>query len=213
MAVIVLLSLPLGWLGAVLERTRQQKKILERFEKNGPAVAWRSGYVVRLDVEPFSAEVLSVEDLRHVKELTGLEHLNLWYTCVTDDVLRDIGELEGLNSLHIAHTEITDARLLHLKGMTKLEELCLSGTQITDVGVSHLKGLTNLTRLYLADTQITDDGLSHLSGLADLEYLVLTGTHVTEEGIEELEKALPNCEIKHTIWIVDPTLDNPQDQP
>jgi len=38
MAVVVVLSLPLGWLGTVLERTRQQKKLLERFEKYQPRV-------------------------------------------------------------------------------------------------------------------------------------------------------------------------------
>jgi len=34
-----------------------------------------------------------------------------------------------------------------------------------------------------------------LSGLTDLEVLTLDGTQVSEESIEQLQQALPNCEI------------------
>ena len=34
-----------------------------------------------------------------------------------------------------------------------------------------------------------------LKGLTKLKYLNLTGTKITPEGVEELQKALPSCQI------------------
>jgi len=47
------------------------------------------------------------------------------------------------------------------------------GTEVTDAHVVHLKGLTSLQSLYLGNTQVTD------------------------AGVNELQKALPNCQIVH----------------
>ena len=72
----------------------------------------------------------------------------------------------------------------------------LSGTKVTDAGLVHLKGLTNLRWLDLGDTNVTDAGLVHLKGLTKLERLDLWSTKVSATGFKELQKALPNCQIR-----------------
>ena len=168
MAVMVLMSLPLGWLGMFAERVRQQKEILGNLEEYPGCVEWRFGHVVRL-------------------EISGTE--------VTDAGLENIKGLTRLETLEVSCSQITDAGLEHLKGLAELEWLCLADTQVTDVGLRHLKGLTRLETLLLYDTQVTDAGLEHLKGLKKLKMLMLGGTHVTEDGVEHLQQALPNCHI------------------
>ncbi len=48
---------------------------------------------------------------------------------------------------------------------------------------------------FVAWTQVTDAGLVHLKGLTSLETLWLIGTQVTDAGVQDLQKALPNCQI------------------
>ena len=76
--------------------------------------------------------------------------------------------------------------------------LDLSGPETTDeVLAEKLKGITKLERLWLEDAQITDAGLVHLKGLTKLERLHLYDTKVTDAGVQDLQKALPDCEISH----------------
>ena len=71
----------------------------------------------------------------------------------------------------------------------------LPGTdKITDV--SALAGLTELRELHLFNNNLTD--VSALAGLKRLERLNLEGNpNLTKAEIEKLQKALPNCSIKH----------------
>mgnify|MGYP002021178816 CR=1 FL=1 len=74
--------------------------------------------------------------------------------------------------------------------------LDLSGPETTDEVVAEkLKGLTKLEKLFLDSTKITDAGLVHLKGLTNLKGLDLYKTKVTDAGVQELQKALPTCEI------------------
>lgn len=124
----------------MLERTRQQKRVLEHFEKNGPAVTWRHGYVVKLELHP---------RLRTVP-------------VVTDTELRYLRGLRGLEELSLSGTGITDAGVSHLKGLTNLTRLYLFDTGITDAGLPHLRGLTNLEYLGLTGTHVTSEGMEEL---------------------------------------------------
>jgi len=109
---IVLLSLPLGWIGIVAERTRQQKKVLEHFEEYTTAVRWRHGHVVTVGLE--GTHVTDVE-LGHLKGLTHLTVLDFY------------------------DTQVTNAGVVHLKRLTKLKWLGLFGTQVTEEGIKELE--------------------------------------------------------------------------
>ena len=74
--------------------------------------------------------------------------------------------------------------------MRGLEGLSLGGTQVSDV--TPLAGLTSLQWLVLNGT-VTD--VTPLARLTSLEVLILNGTQVSEAAVEQLQKALPQCEI------------------
>lgn len=83
--------------------------------------------------------------------------------------------------------------------LEKVTRLPFSRTNITDVDLKELAKLKNLTRLYLNRTQITDKGLKELAKLENLTHLNLKSTNITDAGLAELKKALPKCQIKHSL--------------
>jgi len=104
---------------------------------------------------------------------------------------------EILLAAGVTATAFSDADLEKLAGFTSVGYLRLDATKITDAGLAHLKGLTNLRELFVGNPQITDEGLVHLKTLKGLTVLDLHGADmVTDVGIADLEKALPNLEVK-----------------
>ena len=85
----------------------------------------------------------------------------------------------------------------------------LEGLGDEDAAIIRLNALTNVEGLDVSDTQVTDNGLKHFRGLQNLGILMLHDTHVTAQGINELQEALPNCEIHWTPPTPKTTLDQP----
>ena len=94
------------------EWKRQQETIIAKLESFRPRVSYRGNNVWSLR---FSGD-LTDDGLRHVKELAGLELLDLQN-----------------------QTHVSDAGLEHLKGLVGLLSLDLSGTHVTDEGVKKLQ--------------------------------------------------------------------------
>jgi formylglycine-generating enzyme required for sulfatase activity len=105
---------------------------------------------------------------------------------VMDDDLKRLKGLTKLTHLNLVSTQVGDTGLEHLKGLTNLSELVLDYAKITGTGLKHLTGLVNLRILRLNQTQVTDEGIVHLSGLANLMTLTLSSAHVTDTGLEHL---------------------------
>lgn len=101
--------------------------------------------------------------------LPGLTHLELQFSDVTDEDLATIRQLHALLVLDLSGTQVSD--LMPLAELEKLEWLDLSYTQVTDL--APLAGLPKLQMLYLG----TLDG------------------RITDQQVEDLQQALPNCEI------------------
>jgi len=78
-----------------------------------------------------------------------------------------------------------------LENMDKLQELCLTETHVTDL--TPLARLKNLRVLALDGTQVSD--CSQLFDLTNLEYLDISFTQIDVQSIEDLQRALPGCEI------------------
>jgi Leucine-rich repeat (LRR) protein len=91
--------------------------------------------------------------------------------------------------------QATDATLERLGTVPQIGSLTVSGGQITDTSLRHLSNLTGLQRLVLHTKHVTDAGLPHLMGMTKLRKLDLKSPKVTDAGVNELQKALPNCEI------------------
>jgi hypothetical protein len=128
------------------------------------------------------------EDLTHLKELTGLQDLNLRNNKkVTDMGVEALTALKGLRSLNIGGTAVTDAGVQRLKELPALQKLELrDDTKVTDAGVESLKDMTGLQSLDLGGTQLTNAGLPYLKNLKSLQFLDLWQTKITDAGMQNL---------------------------
>jgi Leucine-rich repeat (LRR) protein len=101
-------------------------------------------------------------------------------------------DLEQVEGFVVIFNQITDVS--PLARLTNLKLLVLTSNKITDV--TALGGLTQLRTLNLAGNQIKD--VSPLAGLEQLKHLDLRKNPTLKKSeIEKLQKALPNCIIKH----------------
>jgi len=216
---VLVLSLPLGWIGWELEKTRREHVVVDRIEELGGVVEYhesksppwiarrfRRTQEVRLTVFPpaflqndQSPFVSRVNDntLDLLKALKTTEELIIVGANITDCGMEHVAELTSLDSLVLVGTKITDKGLIHIAPLTRITKLTLSHSQTTDAGLVHLAAITSLEELHLDNTDVTDAGLMHLRELANLERLGLYGSRVTHQGVEKLRQALPNCEISY----------------
>lgn len=133
--------------------------------------------------------------MAHLAGLTTLQTLVLNHTRVTDQGLAELKELAGLRELALDKTSITDAGLEHLEGHTNLQHLSLKDTGVGDAGLVHLKGLTRLESLDLDESEVTDSGLEHLKRLSLLQLLLVRRTTVTDSGVARLHRTSPRLAI------------------
>src|SRR5208283_2808392 len=80
-------------------------------------------------------------------------------TLDADADLAGLKQLQGLEELNLGGTAVTDAGLAYLKGLARLEGLSLAATRLTGAGLAQLKQLQRLQRLNLGGTAVTDAGL------------------------------------------------------
>ena len=172
---IVVLSLPLGWLGWKIREARQQHADVAAIEKRDVEVE----YDYEIAKRGFLAPRPPLPGPAWLRALLG------------DDFFRNVGGVY----LADAHPAFTDADLKSLTRFTHLKELYLDHTRITDAGVEHPKGLSSLEVLDLGNTQVTDVGIAQLKELTRLNRLSLANTRVTAAGVANLQKALPHCRI------------------
>jgi hypothetical protein len=66
---------------------------------------------------------------------------------------------------------------------------------VDDDALTVLYGFRQLRSLDLRDTQVSDRAVRYISALRHLEALDIRGTQITDSGLQELQRALPRCEI------------------
>jgi hypothetical protein len=176
--VVMVLAVPLGWVGWKLEQGRKQRAAFAWVLEMGGIMledevekSWWMGFVddewSGVRVRAVHLRNRQVSDLSPLAELKNLEHLGLGNTQVRD--LSPLAELKNLGGLVLDDTQVSD--------------------------ISPLARLKNLRRLHLDNTQVSD--LSSLAALKNLEQLHLNNTPVSDEQVQNLRQALPNCEITH----------------
>ncbi|MHB8644620.1 MAG: leucine-rich repeat domain-containing protein [Thermomicrobiales bacterium] len=158
------------------------------------------------------------DDLRHLRHLTSLRYLTIYFSTIEDAALPHLAALTWLEGLDLMGLpELGDSALAILTNLTQLEMLSLTDLPITGLGLAHFinvqflglsktrigdTGLTEiaclarLERLDLSRTAVTDTGLTHLTGLTQLKELDLRGTAVTLTGKARLQHVLPDCRIQ-----------------
>lgn len=152
-----------------------------------------------------------ISDLSPLAELMNLRSLDISYTQVSD--LSPLSELKNIESLDVSNTNVKNVMLLAELG--SLHYLDVSNTQVSDltpltklkhlhwlnVAISNVTDLTPLAKLKkleildISNTQVLD--LTPLTKLKNLEEIDISNTQVTDEQIQQLQKALPDCRIKH----------------
>ncbi len=135
--------------------------------------------------------VSPLTDVKSLEKLTQLTYLDLSNNQLTD--VKGLKKLTQLTRLRLQDNQLTDVR--GLKKLTRLEGLLLDSNKLTDV--TALEKLTNLKRLQLSNNQLTDvKGLEKLTQLTYLSFY--WNPKLTKAQIDQLQKALPKCEIIHS---------------
>ncbi len=106
--------------------------------------------------------------LLHLKELKGLEELNLTLTPVSDEGLAHLAGLTSLRVIGLASTQCTGAGFKHLRALRALENLNFHFTPFDDAGLREVAAVGISGRLWFAHTRFTDAGAAALSGLKEL---------------------------------------------
>src|SRR5262249_32936678 len=88
---------------------------------------------------------------------------------VSDEDLVPLRDLKGLQRLDLYATPVADTGLAHVKDLTTLRYLDLGKTRVTGKGLAHLKGHTNLEEVLLRETKVDDAGLAYLKGCKKLK--------------------------------------------
>lgn len=132
----------------------------------------------------------------NLSRLGNLTELSLADTAFSD---RGLSRLEGLGklvSLDLAGLSISiDGLVVALPKLTSLQHLNLSQTWIVTADLRVLAKVRNLRSLAIRDTVIGDKGIALIAKLKSLKRLWIERTRITKTGLEELQKALPECEI------------------
>ena len=101
-------------------------------------------------------------------------------------------DLEKVKRLFLSGNQLTDVK--GLEKLTKLMELRLDYNKLTSV--KGLEKLNQLTSLNLLGNKLTN--VKGLENLTQLTYLHLRDNpDLTKAQIDELQKALPGCQIRH----------------
>ena len=130
------------------------------------------------------------------KPLTKAESAKVIEAAIREQIRKPAGELTKADLEKVKRLSLLGNQLTSVKGLeklTKLEHLELDGNQLTDV--KGLEKLTQLTVLTLGNNQLTDvKGLEKLTKLESLD--LLGNADLTKAQIDELQKALPKCDIR-----------------
>ena len=153
-------------------------ELFVRHQRRGLAAAVRAmglaptgdGFIKRIDL---GRTGVRDQDLAHLADLKGLEHLILATTGITDAGLAHVGRLKRLKGLYLAKCAVTDAGLAHLAGLREIESLNLYGTGVTDAGLPHLYGMKRMRDLYLTDLKLSEEAITKLK--AELPRVTVAG--------------------------------------
>ena len=204
---ITVLSVAMAWFSVALRRAHRQRDAARAIADMGGGVCYDFDVHCELEFDKIhSLELQEIEyycdDVlpgpRWVHQVFGIDLL-----CDVDSVF--LGWVYPVSSsplpieLPPSHGLGNNEVMVHLRELSSLRELHIAGEEVTDSGLPHLAGLRHLEVLSLNKTSITDAGLVHLMHLKKLKQLNLSDTAITEQGLAKLQKALPDCEIRHSV--------------
>lgn len=139
-----------------------------------------------------NSELVFSMDVEGHKVRTDTVELDLSAQGITD--ISGLGNVGCLEKLNLSQNSISNIYIFeHTNSRLTLKELNLSGNEIEDI--SALSLLINVEVLDLSSNRI--NSVQPIMGLVNLKQLYIQNNLLTEEQINELQMALPTCNI---IW-------------
>ena len=89
----------------------------------------------------------------------ALRRLELSGTAVTSEGLIHLKELNGLQILNVCLTNVSDAGFEHLAGLTDMKRMVVCASKITGSGFKHLGGMKQIESINLHSSPASDEGL------------------------------------------------------
>ena len=146
--------------------------------------------------DPILEKAIRKELGKQEGELTQADLEKVTILDLRSNQLTEMKGLEKLSQLEVLY--LGDNQLTNVKGLEKLSHLTsldLGGNQLTEVP-KELEKLAKLKELWLHENMLTK--LEGLENLTQLKKLYLEdNSDLTKAQIEELQRALPKCEIYH----------------
>lgn len=137
--------------------------------------------------------------LVHLRGMTKLEEVNLFDPGFTDGALDHLSRVTKLKEVDLNGPGFTDAGLRKLRGLSELRSFTSRDARFTDDGLRELARHPKLATLHLCSDDyqlpITDAGIQHLHKLKKLTDLILETSNLSDEAVEELQRALPQCDV------------------
>jgi hypothetical protein len=138
---------------------------------------------------------ITVTGLKHLVELTSLEHLRIRGAAIDDAGIEILCQLRQLRFLNLPQAQFTNAGLAALAELPELELLRFGSPNVSDDGLVHCQRMSRLRCLHLIDVPVSDTGLAHLKSLRHLESLYIDGSRVSDGAVETLLSALPDLHL------------------
>ena len=124
---------------------------------------------------------------RRVGQIRTLERLDLSHTRVTDLGFTHLKALTKVTHLNLYYAELTgDGALAVVKNWPKLQWLNLRGTKLTDTGLAHLANHPELAWIDAGYAEMTDNGVEFFATMPKLHTLAFGGNKMTDVGLTPL---------------------------
>ncbi|MEZ6137834.1 MAG: hypothetical protein R3C53_23345 [Pirellulaceae bacterium] len=152
---------------------------------------------------------VTLEDLAELQYVTELTDLLIDSGGVTDEGLKHIAQLSRLEHLRLIDCPITDIgiELLADAGLNKLRILNIPDAEVTADGLAYLAKLPSLVQLRLGRSQLDDRAVSEIAKLPHLESLHLIGPSLTDAALDSLATApeltslyIDDCQLSDAAW-------------
>ena len=180
---VVLVGIPLGWLGSKVNRARKQRAVVAELQKLGARFIYDP-------VNELGPKERQPSGPTWLIDLLGREYFDDVFQVsiaspgVTDETIELIAELPAVEYVFLKSADgITDDGFVHFANMHNLKGVGLCSDSISGAGFASLKGLKQFTQLSLS-AWVTDALVEHISTLPQLEVIYLCGS--PEHGSVEL---------------------------
>ncbi|QDU78270.1 Leucine Rich repeats (2 copies) [Bremerella volcania] len=228
MLLVLLLSLPMGWIARDVYRAQREAEVVAAVEKAGGYASYDYHKLnLRNEVPPppgpwllrklFGEHIHAYVDFVIISEPQDtnevvpmlvschrLEYLELHDVTLTDPSVETISQMPRLNDLALIGTSLSVEQFRQLSQVKTLKSITLVGATASDEYLQLLPQFPELEEVMLRETTITDNGLKSLGQLPKLTSLEIEqAPAVTKHGFA----ALADCRELRTLWIVGTSID------